>query len=46
MMGKWHRWVGAIADAKGYVQQSAASASGSWERRRRAVKAAGGGKDV
>jgi hypothetical protein len=46
MMGKRHRWVGAIADAEGYVRQSAASASGSWERRRRALKAEGGGGGV
>ena len=44
MMGKRHRWVGVIADAKGYVRLSAAAASGGWERRRRAVKAAGGGE--
>ncbi len=37
-----HRWVGVIADAKGYVRLSVAAASGGWERRRRAVKAAGG----
>ena len=42
MMGKRHRWVVVIADAKGYVRLSAAAASGGWERRRRAVKAAGG----
>ena len=42
-MGKWHRWGGMIADAKGYIRLSAAAASGGWERRRRAVKAARGG---
>jgi len=36
MMGKRHRWVGVIADAKGYVRLSAAAASGGWERRRTA----------
>ena len=44
MMGKRHRWVGVIADAEGYVRLSAAAASVGWERRRRAVKAAGGGE--
>ena len=41
----WHRWVGVIADAEGYVRLSAAAAvaSGGWERRRRTTKAAGGG---
>ena len=37
-----HRWGGVIADAEGYVRLSAAEASGSLERRRWAVKAAGG----
>ena len=39
----WHRWVGVIADAEGYVRLSAAAARGGWERRRRTTKAAGGG---
>ena len=43
MMGKRHRWGGVIADAEGYVRQSAAAARGGRERRRRMTKAAGGG---
>ena len=43
MMGKRHRWGGVIADAEGYVRQSAAAARGGRERRRRTTKAAGGG---
>ncbi len=41
-MGKRHRWGGVIADAEGYVQLSAAAASGGWERRRSAMKTARG----
>ena len=43
MMGKRHRWGGMIADVEGYVRLSAATANDSWERWRRAVKAARGG---